>query len=451
MSTPAAGDASTDRSITLLWVFLAASGAILLVGAVLLSALVGRVLREQAVDDAKESVAVFTSVALTPVIVRGDVLEVDHDVLAELAASLRARTDVRSVKVWAPDGTLLFTNVEPERTGTRFPIGEGLARALATRRASGELEELGADESAEEAEAEAGLGLERALEVYAPVLGADGAVLGAYEVYADPGGLEAQVAAGRRTVWLAVLGVFSALYVALALLVRQASRRLRRQTVTLSRQAAELLTSYRRLEQGSLEAIETLNATVDAKDPYTAGHSQRVRRIALAVAVELGLETQLETFGTAALFHDVGKIAVPDAILTKRGPLTDDELEIVRQHAAKGAEIVSKLSSLAEAVPWVRHHHERWDGRGYPDGLRGEAIPLEAAIIGLADAWDAMTTDRPYARARPLAEAFAEVREGRGTQFHPAVVDAFLAVARSGRIEALLGADDEDALVAPAV
>ncbi len=117
-------------------------------------------------------------------------------------------------------------------------------------------------------------------------------------------------------------------------------------------------------------------------------------------------------------------------MLTKPGPLTHEEFELIKRHPEDGAEIVSHLRRLRDVLPFIRHHHERWDGAGYPHGLAGEAIPLEAAIVGLADAWDAMTTERPYSRARSLEEAEEEIRNGRGTQFHPVVVDAFFAALR---------------------
>jgi HD-GYP domain-containing protein (c-di-GMP phosphodiesterase class II) len=208
-------------------------------------------------------------------------------------------------------------------------------------------------------------------------------------------------------------------------------RRLRTQGVELDESSHELFASYQELERGSLEAMATLNATVEAKDPYTAGHSERVRRISLAVGRELNLTPrQLGALGTAALFHDVGKIAVPDDILTKQGDLSPSEFAILSRHAVRGADIVGKLSRLQDAVPFVRHHHERWDGRGYPDGLAGSSIPIEAAIIAVADAWDAMTTSRPYRRALPIEHALSQIEAGRGRQFSPSVVDAFLTVVR---------------------
>ena len=179
------------------------------------------------------------------------------------------------------------------------------------------------------------------------------------------------------------------------------------------------------------EAVESLNATVEAKDPYTAGHSRRVQRVALAIADELQLApVDRDALRLGALFHDIGKIAVPDNILTKPSKLTGDEYEQVKMHSAEGARIISKFSRLHAAVPIVRHHHERWDGEGYPDGLVGDELPVTAAVTGLSDAWDAMTTDRPYQDALSWDAAFAEIRGGRGSQFVPQVVDAFFAAIR---------------------
>jgi putative nucleotidyltransferase with HDIG domain len=201
------------------------------------------------------------------------------------------------------------------------------------------------------------------------------------------------------------------------------------------------MTAYERLEESSLEAIESLNATVEAKDPDTAGHSLRVQRVALAIGEELDLTSpRLDALRFGSLFHDIGKIAVPDGILVKPAKLDFWEYAQMKTHSAEGARIVGKFGRLREAVPIIRHHHERWDGEGYPDGLSGEAIPLEAAIVGLADSWDAMTTDRPYHRALTADEALAEVHSGRGAQFAPEVVDAFLAVAMHRPVE--LGLDE---------
>jgi HD-GYP domain-containing protein (c-di-GMP phosphodiesterase class II) len=128
---------------------------------------------------------------------------------------------------------------------------------------------------------------------------------------------------------------------------------------------------------------------------------------------------------------------MPDSILTKPDHLTPSEAAVMREHVTRGVEIVARISSLQDSVPAIRHHHERWDGLGYPDGLSGEAIPLEASILAIADAWDAMTTDRPYAFALPVNEAMLQIRAGRGKQFNPIVVDAFWELARRRPAEVL--------------
>jgi putative nucleotidyltransferase with HDIG domain len=222
---------------------------------------------------------------------------------------------------------------------------------------------------------------------------------------------------------------------------------LRRQTTALRERSAALSESYRRLEETSLEAIESLNATVEAKDPYTAGHSLRVQRIAVSIAQELGMPSkELDAVRFGGLFHDIGKIAIPDVLLTKPARLSEDEYELMKRHSSEGARIVAKFGRLRECVPMIRHHHERWDGMGYPERLAGEDIPRLATIVGFAEAWDAMTIERPYQRALRVEEAFEEVREGRGTQFSPQVVDAFLSAVAKRPED--FGVPDAQALVA---
>jgi putative nucleotidyltransferase with HDIG domain len=265
--------------------------------------------------------------------------------------------------------------------------------------------------------------------VYAPLESADHSrAIGAYEIYANPAGLQRIIGSRVRMIWFAVGVVFVILWLLLALLVRGASRTLRLRTAQLRDRSARLLESYKLLEQSALEAVESLNATVEARDPYTAGHSQRVQRIALAIGEALDLpRSRLEALGLAGLFHDIGKLRVPDAVLTKPGPLSPDEFDLIKRHPDDGADIVGHLGRLRDVLPFIRHHHERWDGAGYPEGLAADDIPLEAAIVGLADAWDAMTTERPYSRARTTEEAAEEILRARGTQFAPTVVDAFFA------------------------
>jgi putative nucleotidyltransferase with HDIG domain len=179
------------------------------------------------------------------------------------------------------------------------------------------------------------------------------------------------------------------------------------------------------LRERTMAAMEGLAATVDARDAYTAGHARRVQRLSLLIGEELGLEgAELETLGYAALFHDIGKIAIPDSVLLKPGRLDDAEWATMQTHAEEGARIIGCLGFLDDAVIAIRHHHERMNGSGYPDGLVGEDIPLAARIIHLADAVDSMLTHRVYSSPRTPGEVLSEVRRATGDQFCLRCVEA---------------------------
>jgi putative nucleotidyltransferase with HDIG domain len=193
--------------------------------------------------------------------------------------------------------------------------------------------------------------------------------------------------------------------------------------------ASELAHAYRTLETSTLETFAALNATVEAKDRYTAGHGLRVTLISMLIAQELEMdEVEVDTLRHAATFHDIGKIAIPDAILGKPGVLSDAEFELMKSHATESARICGKIAALREAVPMIRHHHERYDGRGYPDALAGRNIPVGARIISVADTWDAITSDRPYRPGQPATVALDEIRRVAGTQLDKMCVNAFLSV-----------------------
>ena len=188
---------------------------------------------------------------------------------------------------------------------------------------------------------------------------------------------------------------------------------------------------HRFLKDESLATIQALAAAVDAKDPYTQGHSQRVARYAVALAERAGMtDDEVALVHMTGTLHDVGKIGVPDAILKKPGRLDDEERQIMETHPALGEVIVRKAPKLVAALPGVRHHHERWDGGGYPDGLAGERIPRLARILALADTFDAMTSDRPYRKGLSWETAMSEVARGSGTQFDPDLVPPFLSLMR---------------------
>ena len=430
------------ESVGLLWTFVLLSAVVLAGGCLILSSVLTSAMRGQALDDAKLSLTQYANGVLGPRMIYGTTLRVGDSSTSIVNRDLAERPDILSVKVWNTDGTLAWTNIAPERIGKRFPVNGELAEVLETKEATAEFSTLSdKEDSVEAARIESDV-----IEVYAPLFAGQREVIGAYEVYADAEPLEQSIAGRKRAIWIASATLFAILWVLLMLLARNASGMLRRQTTALRERSAALSESYRMLEESSLEAAESLNATVEAKDPYTAGHSVRVQRIAVSIAQELGVPPKdLDAVRHGGLFHDIGKIAIPDVLLTKPAKLTEDEFELMKRHSSEGARIVSKFGRLRECGSIIRHHHERWDGKGYPERLAGEDIPLLATIVGFAEAWDAMIIERPYQRALRIEEAFDEVREHRGTQFSPVVVDAFFAAV--AKRPADFGVPDSEALV----
>ena len=191
-----------------------------------------------------------------------------------------------------------------------------------------------------------------------------------------------------------------------------------------------------RLGRMSEEMVRMLAVSIDAKDRYTNGHSFRVAGYAAALARALGwTEEEVETLWREALLHDIGKIGIPDAVLNKPGRLTDEEFAVIKSHAKIGGDILSNSKSMLNAADVARCHHERWDGRGYPEGLKGEDIPLHARVVAVADAYDAMRSDRIYRKGLAPDVIRAELVRGRGTQFDPALLDVFLTLADGGALD----------------
>jgi len=196
---------------------------------------------------------------------------------------------------------------------------------------------------------------------------------------------------------------------------------------TIAIENAQLFES---LEDSYMRTVTALTSAIDCKDHYTHKHSEHVREYAMAVAKELGLsEVQMKDLEKACQLHDIGKIGIEDYILTKPGQLTAEEWGKMKLHPVKSAEILRPLAFLGEVIKLVEQHHERYDGKGYPAGLKEDAIALGARILAVADSFDAMFTDRPYRKALSKAEAVAELKKGSGTQFDPQVVEVFLRIA----------------------
>jgi len=198
---------------------------------------------------------------------------------------------------------------------------------------------------------------------------------------------------------------------------------------------------YEREHKVFIHTSISLAAAIDARDPYTHGHTERVTQYALAIAEELedipeakAYRNFKETLHVAGLLHDVGKIGVPDSILNKNGQLTKEEYEKVKEHSVTGAAILYPIRELGDIAREVRSHHERFDGEGYPDGLKGEEIPFISRIIAVADTFDAITSDRPYRQKKMAEVAVQIIKDNSGTQFDPIVVSAFLLAYRKGRL-----------------
>ena len=197
----------------------------------------------------------------------------------------------------------------------------------------------------------------------------------------------------------------------------------------ITRQQDQLSISAQELEEAYVSTVKVLAAAIDARDPYTLGHSTRVSQLSVKIGEALGLpHRELEDLEVASLFHDVGKLKTPDYVLLKDGSLNPLEHREMSEHSEHGAAILSRAKSLQKYIPAVRHHHEWFNGEGYPDGLRAEDIPLHAAIITVADSYDAMTSSRPYKLPRAPEEALRELNRYAGKQFDPRIVEAFCRV-----------------------
>ena len=195
--------------------------------------------------------------------------------------------------------------------------------------------------------------------------------------------------------------------------------------------AREVRQLYSRLQRASLQGLQGLANALEAKDPYTRGHSERVGEWARQTALAIGWsECDADVIGQAGLLHDIGKIGVPEPVLRKNGPLTDEEWRVMKGHPVIGAQIVAPFDFFADGAVIVRHHHERCDGSGYPDGLMGGAIPLGARIVAVVDVYDALTSDRPYRAALSSRDATVELHRQAGHTLDADVVEVFLAARR---------------------
>ncbi|HKF41738.1 MAG TPA: HD domain-containing phosphohydrolase [Thermoanaerobaculia bacterium] len=213
-------------------------------------------------------------------------------------------------------------------------------------------------------------------------------------------------------------------------------------SVSFNRMSASIRTAFDQVQRAAREnrelflaSIKALAEAIDAKDPYTRGHSERVAAYAATIASELDLPpSEVERIRLSALLHDVGKIGVDDRIIRKPTALSEEEFQLMKTHPIKGAAIMSAIPQLADVIPGMKYHHEKWSGGGYPEGLKGEEIPMQARIVTVADTFDAMTTTRPYQQAMEIEFVVERIRQFAGIRYDPRVVDAFVRAYRKGNL-----------------
>lgn len=400
--------------LTLLQRFTIASAAIAIGLAVVLSAATVRAIESSTIKDeaqvAAELVLRTISPQLRPADFRGTLPTARRTLFDALFRAHGISDRGLRIRLWRADGRLLYSNVSEtsaaETASLDLSTENGFAEFLKSR---------GRVESAAPG----------VVRFFVPVVvEGNPKPLGAFEIFYDLTNLQQQLRRIRRTVWTAVPLGFLALYASVFVLVRQASRR-------LLKQQADLITAH-------LGTYQALASAIDAKDSYTGDHSTNVADLAARVAQALGVPAKVvDEVRIGARLHDLGKIGVPDATLTKPGPLTPQEWTIMRNHAERGFEILNK-APLPDGVKLaVRHSHERWDGKGYPGGLAGEAIPLIARIVAVVDAFEAMTSDRPYRKALPQEEAIRRLERAAGSQFDPRVVSVFVRLMRKRYLPAV--------------
>ncbi len=260
------------------------------------------------------------------------------------------------------------------------------------------------------------------IKITIPIKSSNGITQGILVAYQDIGFIYQDIHKVQVNIWGVTAGIFGLFFVLLIFFANHYSREVISRTMSLQNEKEQLEKSYR-------ESLQILASAVESRAPYSAGHSQRVALYAAEVAKQLSLSTeQIERVRYTCLLQNIGLVRIPDSVLLKEGTLEAKEVTQLRRHPTDGAELLKHSSSLIELAAAVKAHHERMDGTGYPEGLVGEQIPLEARIVAVADAYVAMTTDRPYRKALTREQAIMEIRKHAGTQFDLRIVDMVIQV-----------------------
>lgn len=334
------------------------------------------------------------------------------------------------IKCWSKDGTVTYAT-EKSFENQSFEISEDLEKAY-----KGELKvEIHSEELEEKYSSIKNFTTEankRYLEVYIPYYTKDASnIVGVFEVYWDLEQLDTQLSEIRPYIISLIIGSQVILFVVLYGIVSSASKRISSQNRDLNTLSLRLNSSLQKEQAAYKGLVNSLLAALDAKDKYTAGHSLRVADYAVMLGKKLQLsDKDLRTLEEAALFHDIGKIGVGDYLLQKPNLLSAEEYQVIKAHPVIGSRIVESMAFYGEQSKIVRYHHEHWDGSGYPEGLKGEEIPMLARILTVADIYDALTSDRPYRKSLPFEEAKSIMIDAGGKSLDPDLVDLFFDIVK---------------------
>jgi len=268
----------------------------------------------------------------------------------------------------------------------------------------------------------------KVIKLYLPIE-VNNSIIGVYEIVKPYYEIEMHMKSVIRTISMIVFSGLLILYLLLIKIIYNFSNKMLKQNESLIHKSKDLKEAYFKLNLSYKSTVLTLSKAIDARDTYTAGHSDRVTKVSLKIGQVLGLSLdQLNVLEIAALLHDVGKIGIPDGVLNKPGKLTNEEFNQIKEHPSIGVDILKTIEFLDKALPIILHHHEKFNGTGYPSGISGEAIPIESRIICVADSYDAMTSDRPYRKGLLHSVAVNELIKFKGIQFDSKIVDAFLKI-----------------------
>ena len=325
--------------------------------------------------------------------------------------------NIKFIKIYAADGTVLYNSNKGTEVGKKVELKgrQDLGEALSGRTVHevSTLDERPASKR-------------RFLEIYSPIK-IDGKIAGAFETYYSMVPVTISTRNLFTSIAILLTGGVIFLWFTLNWIIRGAARTITDQNTGLLQLTEDLTHSLDKLQENYFGTMESLASAIEARDPETGGHSHRVEDLIARLCHEQNLSNEQELqLKRASALHDVGKIGVPEAILMKPGALDSREWEIMKQHSMIGYNIIRKIPFLSDIAPIVKHHHENFDGTGYPDGLAGDDIPIEARILSIIDAFDAMTSDRPYRSALSEDEAATRLAQGKGTQFDPDIVEVFL-------------------------